>query len=161
MSPFSTPRTSRRVAGAWWQRRAKAQAIGVSRSGRTTEIHAVSDFLGHPVALTLTPGNTPDIKAAELLKEQSHPLPPPHRRPRLRRQQRPQDLGRGWNRPRSSQVASTASSAFSTTHAAIRDCWLIEAMFCRLKDFHRVATRYDEPAPYFLSTAALTAGGAF
>ncbi|SEM47357.1 Transposase DDE domain-containing protein [Bosea lupini] len=55
--------------GAWWKRGAKAQAIGVSRGGQTTKIHAVCDLLGRPVALTLTPGNTSDIKAAELLKE--------------------------------------------------------------------------------------------
>lgn len=51
------------------KRGAKAQAIGVSRGGQTTKIHAVCDLLGRPVALTLTPGNTSDIKAAELLKE--------------------------------------------------------------------------------------------
>jgi len=36
-----------------------------------------------------------------------------------------------------------------------RECWRIEAAFCRLKDFHRVATRYDKLAANFLSAVAL------
>jgi transposase len=42
-----------------------------------------------------------------------------------------------------------------------RERWRIEVMFCRLKDFGRVATRYDKPARNFLSTAALAAVIAF
>jgi transposase len=36
-----------------------------------------------------------------------------------------------------------------------RDRWRIEAAFCRLKDFRRVATRYDKLAANFLSAVAL------
>ena len=42
-----------------------------------------------------------------------------------------------------------------------KDRWLIEAMFCRLKDFRRVATRYGKLAANFLSAAALAAVVAF
>ena len=38
---------------------------------------------------------------------------------------------------------------------------LIERMFCRLKDFRRVATRYDKLAANFLSAVALAAVLAF
>ena len=34
---------------------------------------------------------------------------------------------------------------------------LIERMFCRLKDFRRIATRYDKRADIFLSTVLLAA----
>ena len=34
---------------------------------------------------------------------------------------------------------------------------MIEAMFCRLKDFRRVATRYDKLAANFASAVALAA----
>jgi IS5 family transposase len=40
------------------------QAIGRSRGGRTTKIHALSDPLWRPVALHLTPGQDADITAA-------------------------------------------------------------------------------------------------
>lgn len=33
--------------------------------------------------------------------------------------------------------------------------WMVEAVFCRLKDFRRVATRYDKLARNFLSTLAI------
>jgi transposase len=40
-------------------------------------------------------------------------------------------------------------------------CRLIEAMFCRLKDFRRVVTRYDKLAANLLSAAELAAVVAF
>ena len=42
-----------------------------------------------------------------------------------------------------------------------RDRWLVEAMFCRLKDFRRVATRYDKLARNYQSAVALAAVVAF
>lgn len=42
-----------------------------------------------------------------------------------------------------------------------RDRHLIENAFCRLKDFRRVATRYDKLARNFLSAVALAALVAF
>ena len=39
--------------------------------------------------------------------------------------------------------------------------WRIEAAFCRLKDFRRVATRYDKLAANFASAVALAAVIAF
>lgn len=42
-----------------------------------------------------------------------------------------------------------------------RDRWRIEAAFCRLKDFRRVATRYDKLAVNFLSAVVLAAIIAF
>lgn len=42
-----------------------------------------------------------------------------------------------------------------------RDRHLIENAFCRLKDFRRVATRYDKLAANFLSAVALAAVLAF
>lgn len=42
-----------------------------------------------------------------------------------------------------------------------KDRWQIEAMFCRLKDFRRVATRYDKLARNYLSAVHLAAAVAF
>lgn len=42
-----------------------------------------------------------------------------------------------------------------------RDRWLVEAMFCRLKDFRRIATRYDKLARNYHSAVALAAAVAF
>ena len=43
------------------------QAIGRSRGGLTTKIHAVTDALGNPIALSITPGQAADITQAEPL----------------------------------------------------------------------------------------------
>ena len=45
--------------------------------------------------------------------------------------------------------------------ARYKDRWRIEAAFCRLKDFRRVATRYDKLAANFASAVALASVVAF
>ena len=40
------------------------QAIGISRGGRTTKIHALADGLGNPIKFILTGGQVHDAKAA-------------------------------------------------------------------------------------------------
>ena len=42
-----------------------------------------------------------------------------------------------------------------------KDRWRVDAMFCRLKDFRRIATRYDKLARNYLSAVALAAAVAF
>ena len=42
-----------------------------------------------------------------------------------------------------------------------KDRWRVEAMFCRLKDFRRIATRYDKLARNYLSAVAIDAAIAF
>src|SRR5260370_26536651 len=49
------------------------QAIGRSRGGLTTKIHALVDALGNPVALMLTPGQAHDLAGAEPLLDDLEP----------------------------------------------------------------------------------------
>jgi transposase len=49
------------------------QAIGRSRGGLTTKIHALVDALGNPVALMLTPGQAHDLACAEPLIDNADP----------------------------------------------------------------------------------------
>jgi transposase len=49
------------------------QAIGRSRGGLTTKIHALVDALGNPVELILTPGQAHDLACAEPLIANSAP----------------------------------------------------------------------------------------
>lgn len=55
-----------------------------------------------------------------------------------------------------SNNAPTASSVTATTKSHTRDT-VIERTFCRLKDFRRIAARYDKRADIFLSTILLAA----
>jgi transposase len=118
------------------------QAVGRSRGGRTTKIHALTDRQGRPIAFLLTGGQVADCAAgATLLKE----LPAArmlhgdkgYDSDAIRRQIEatgvtpniPPKSNRRWK------------PCFSP--ALYRDRNAIERMFCRLKDFRRVATRYD------------------
>lgn len=53
---------------------ADAQAIGRSRGGRTTKIHAVCDGAGRAIAFEVTPGQRGDVRVAAALPG---PLAPP------------------------------------------------------------------------------------
>src|SRR5215469_10615447 len=50
-----------------------AQAIGRSRGGPSTKIHALADALGNPCALMLTAGQDHDLACAEPLLENTDP----------------------------------------------------------------------------------------
>ena len=56
---------------------------------------------------------------------------------------------------------TTRKKKVAYDRARYRDRHLIENAFCRLKDFRRVATRYDKLAANFLSAVALAALLAF
>jgi transposase len=56
----------------WRKRGAQKQAIGRSRGGRTTKIHAVADTSGRLIAFDLTPGQMGDVRSAKGLID---PLP--------------------------------------------------------------------------------------
>lgn len=108
----------------------------------------------------LTPGNVSDIKAAPALIERAGRMryllgDKGYDADRLRRSLReagatPVIPGRR-NRKR----------AVRYDQNRYRDRHLIENAFCRMKDFRRVATRYDKLATNFLSGVALATAIAF
>ena len=134
----------------------RAQASGRSRGGRTTKIHALSDGDCWPVAFMLTPGNMADCTAAEALIAQMPATGLLHAdksydSDRLCRQIEtrgvapniPPKRNRRWK------------PCFSPFLYRYRNA--IERMFSRLKDFRRIATRYDKLAQNFLAALQLTA----
>jgi transposase len=130
------------------------QAIGRSRGGRTTKIHAVANRSGHLIAFELTPGQTGDIRPAagliETLPKAAHVLADaaydsdkfreflsergsiPVIKPNPRRKKVP---------------------AFDPVIYKRRN--VIERAFSHLKDWRRVATRYDKLARNFRATVTL------
>jgi transposase len=110
--------------------------------------------------LHLTPGNVSDVRAAELLIEKvgdaGHLIADKgydadaFRKALRATGTRPVIPGRS-NRRRKIDYDKTR----------YRDRHLIENAFCRLKDFRRVATRYDKLARNFLSAVALVTIVAF
>jgi transposase len=136
------------------KRGAQIQAIGRSRGGRTTKIHAVVDGRGRPLAFTLTPGQRGDAPVAPDLLDavpaaaccvadtayDSDAL-----RQRL--------LERGTRPVIPNNPTRQRPHPFDPAAYRLRN--LIERAFCRLKDWRRVATRYDKLAVNYAATVAL------
>ena len=140
----------------WRQRGEQSQAIGRSRGGRTTKIHALTDQLCRPLAFLLTGGQAADCTAGALLLERLPPCRVLHAdkgydTDAIRRQV--EDSGAAPNIP--SKTTRRWKACFSPV--LYRGRIAIERMFCRLKDFRRVATRYDRLATNFLAAVCLAA----
>ena len=136
------------------KRGAKQQAIGISRGGQTTKIHALSDTLGRPVVLKVTAGNVADITMAETLLAEVEGC-----RYVLADKGYDSDKLRSAIRAKGARpvIPGRASRKrkvrFDKNRYKFR--WMVEAVFCRLKDFRRVATRYDKLARNYESTLAI------
>jgi transposase len=116
--------------------------------------------LGRPAVIRLTPGNVSDIRVADDLIAAAGPV-----------RRLIADRGYDANRLRHA-LRSTGTTPIIPGRRSrrcpiryderrYRDRWRIEAAFCRLKDFRRVATRYDKLAINFLSAVVLAAIIAF
>ncbi len=131
------------------------QAIGRSRGGLSTQIHASVDILGNPVGFHLTPGQSRNLDGADVLLPQTAAntiiadkgdaadqrvlealaeagktaLIPP-KRPRVEPREDDRDL-------------------YLTRH-------LIENFFQKLQQYRSIATLYDNTARNFLATIYLT-----
>lgn len=132
------------------------QAIGRSRGGRTTKIHALTEDRGRPVAFLITSGNCHDLPAARDLL----PTVPPPRRLLADRAYDANSL-RSWLAERGVKPVIPPNPTRKHPHRydakAYKGRNLIERMFCRLKDFRRIATRYDKRADIYLSAILLAA----
>lgn len=133
---------------------AAEQDIGRSRGGRTTKVHAVADGAGRLVAFDLTPGNRGDVRAARALLE---PLPKAayvladaaYDSDALRRFL----VGRGAMPV--IQLNKTRKRLPPFDAEVYKQRNLIERAFSHLKDWRRVATRYDKLSRNFKATVTL------
>ena len=137
-----------------------AQAIGRSRGGWTTKVHALTDVVGRPYALMLTPGNVSDMKAAPALLERAGRMRYLLGDKGYDADHLP-DLARGVGATPVIPGRRNRKRAIRHDKDRYRSRHLIENAFCRLKDFRRVNTRYDKLAANFLSAAALATAVAF
>ncbi|MET0374766.1 MAG: IS5 family transposase [Rhizorhabdus sp.] len=133
-----------------------AQAIGSSRGGRNTKVHAITDRYGRPLAFHLTPGQAADCRAAEHLLTGLPERCIVHA-DRAYDTNCVRDLieNQGAVPNISPKCTRVWKSCFSKTLYKGRNA--IERMFCRLKDCRRLATRYDRNANNFLGAIHLAA----
>src|SRR4026208_2029978 len=139
---------------------ASEQAIGITKGGRNMKIHGLVDKLCRPWVLILTPGNTADCTVgpacvslldgiAELLGDKAYDSD--SFRKSLRKDGiKPVIPGR-----------SNRKKRIRHDKQAYKDRNVIERCYCRLKDFRRIATRYDKLARNYFSALCRVAAVAF
>ena len=139
-----------------WKRGELGQAIGRSRGGRTTKIHALSDAEGRPFAFLLTGGQVADCRAGETLLDGLAAGVIVH-------------ADRGYDSDairRQIEAAGSTPNIPPKANRRWKPCFspflyrgrnAIERMFGRIKDFRRIATRYDKLATNFLAAVCIVA----
>src|SRR6516162_3327963 len=129
------------------------QAIGRSRGGLTTKIHAVVDALGNPVALSLTAGQVHDVTQAEPLLEDLAP--------EAVIADKGYDSDALVERPEARDITPVIPP--KANRKEIRDCDfalycernLVERFFNKIKHYRAIATRFDKLANTFLAGVLL------
>ena len=132
------------------------QAIGRSKGGLSTKIHAVVDALGNPTAFVLTPGQAcdldgadqllPNISADAVLADKAYDA-----------EDRVIDLLRAAGKEIVIPPKRNRKEQRSYDKELYKARHLIENFFCKLKQFRAIATRYDKTARNFLAAVYLAA----
>ena len=116
----------------------------------------MADDCGRPVALALTPGNIADITMAIPLLQT---VSPPKRL--IADKAYDADSLRSWLASARIKAVIASTAARKTPYPLDRKCYrrrnVIERLFCKLKNWRRIATRYDRLAQNYLSAIALAA----
>jgi transposase len=132
------------------------QAIGRSRGGLNTKIHALSDAKGRLIAILLTGGEAHDCPFAQRLLKRTGP-------PKRMLADKAYDTAelRSMLATRGAKPVipnkSNRNQPFAFNMRLYKLRWRIEAGFNRLKDFRRIATRYDKLARNYLASVCLVA----
>jgi transposase len=132
------------------------QAIGRSRGGRNTKIHAIGDAKGRLLSFILTGGEAHDCPLAEALIEQAKPA----RKLLTDKAYDSAELQKKLKEQGTKPVIPNKRNRkqlFTFSRKAYRERHRIENAFCRLKDFRRIATRYDRLAVNFVASVHLVA----
>ena len=132
------------------------QAIGRSRGGRNTKIHAIADAKGRLLSILLSSGEAHDCPPAPRLIRRTKAA-----RKLLGDKAYDSAELRQWLEGRGTKAVvpnrSNRKQPFSFDRKAYKQRHRIENAFCRLKDFRRIATRYDRLARNFLASVCLVA----
>ena len=135
----------------------KNQAIGVSRGGRSTKIHALVNGKGRPLNFVVTGGQVHDNQVvADVLDTPKPPLAVTADKAYDSQGVR-QEIKDEGDLPVIPSRSNALKNAFCPKRI-YRRRHKIENYFCRTKDWRRIATRYDKLARNFLAATAL--GGA-
>jgi transposase len=141
------------------------EALGWSKGGFSTKIHLRCDGNGLPITFVLTVGERHEAVVFETLMEQGAIKRPGSRRPRLRPKRVAGDKGyssvkiRTFLRRRGIRITIPRKDnerhrgKFDKAQYRLRN--QVERCFNRLKQFRRVATRYEKKAENYLSVLTI------
>src|SRR3954447_4863527 len=142
--------------GGRWKRGEKKQAVGRSRGGRNTKIHALADAKGRLLAILLSGGEAHDCPLAERLIRRVKPAKRMLGDKAYDSAELREDLDeRGTRSVIPNRCNRKQPFSFSKRLYKLR--WRIESAFNRPKDFRRIATRYDRLARNYLASVCLAA----
>ena len=145
----------------------EAEALGRSKGGFSTKIHARAEGTGKPITFILTPGQRHETQVFEPLMEQGEVRGVGRGRPRLRPQRVVGDKGyssgkiRGYLRRRGirftipRRLDEKHRGPFSRAIYRLRN--RVERLFNRMKQFRRVATRYEKRGENYLTVLIIVA----
>ena len=130
--------------------------IGLTRGGHNTKLHAVTDHLERPIRLLLTAGQVSDYTGARQLLDAL---------PRAKHMLADRGYDADWfrkglkKRGISPCIPSRKNRKSPIPHDEERykDRNKVEIMFGRLKDWRRIAMRFDKSPTVFLSAVTLAA----
>ena len=132
------------------------QTVGRSRGGRNTKIHALADAKGRLIAILLTGGEAHDCPVAERLIDRVEPAERMLGDKAYDSNELRDELDQRGTKPViPNRTNRKCRFPFSKRLNKLR--WRIESAFNRLKDFRRIATRYDKLARNFLASVCLVA----
>src|SRR6516164_6999503 len=134
----------------------KKQAVGRSRGGRNTKIHALGDAKGRLIAILLTGGEAHDCPVAERLICRVEPAECMLGDRAYDSAELREELDEQGTKPVIPN-RSNRKQPFRFSKRLYKLRWRIEAAFNRLKDFRRIATRYDKLARNYLASVCLAA----
>jgi transposase len=134
------------------------QAVGRSRGveGATRRIHALADAKGRLIAILLTGGEAHDCPVAERLIRRVKPLKCMLGDKAYDSAELREDLDERGTKPVIPNRCNR-KQPFSFSKRLYKLRWRIESAFNRLKDFRRIATRYDRLARNYLASVCLAA----
>lgn len=137
------------------KRGARNQALGRSRGGLSTKIHMLTDAVGQPVRFILTGGQSADspkgiplltgIDATHVIADKGYDSD--------------EILAYIRSQGAAAVIPPTSNRKIQREYSRelYRERNLVERAFNRLKQWRRIATRYDRRSLYFLAALHLTA----
>lgn len=141
--------------GSSSRRDGEARAIGRSRGGVTTKIHVAVDRQGHPASMHLTPGQVADCTQAKTLLADM----PEGVRVIADKAYDTNDIISQVEDVKGGGGAIPSKSNRKVRRGLDRNLYgtrnIVERFFGRLKEYRRVATRYEKRARNYLSTLLL------